>query len=72
MFFISKDGFSVREPKQISMSMECSKEVKAEAQKIYISIIKDNMQNKLYSSNEIDDFARKKQMNTQKEKMCAA
>lgn len=60
MFLISKDGFSVREPKQISMSMECSKEVKAEAQKIYISIIKENMQNKRYSSNEIDDFARKK------------
>lgn len=34
MFIVSKDGFSIREPKHISMWMEYSEETKAEAQRI--------------------------------------
>lgn len=59
MFVVSKDGYSVREPKRISMSVKYSKEVENEAQKIYDSVIRDNMSNKLYAPNEIEGFARK-------------
>lgn len=58
MFIVSKDGYSAREPKRISMSVKYSKEVESEAKRIYDSIIRDNMSNKLYALNEIEGFAR--------------
>lgn len=60
MFIVSKDGFSIREPKQVSMRMEYSKEIEEGAQRIYNDIRRDNATNKLYAPSEIEDFARRK------------
>lgn len=68
MFIVSKDGLSVREPIQVSVSMRYNKEIEDEAQKIYNSIIMDNMTHKIYARNEAEEFAERKAIEHIKEK----
>lgn len=60
MFIVSKDGFSIMEPKQVCARIEYSEEVKAEAQRIYDKVIRDNVGYGFRVSSEIEDFANKK------------